>query len=356
MSRCITKPWNYSLIPGTFRSYYNEEIPYLWKVNLRDLWTCKPSDFPECPEDNVIYCIHNDKNNKCYVGQTHNLIDRFHIYGWSHLENYINGVDTILYRAINKYGASLFTVYVLDELNYTDQLNDKEIYWISRLKSCILKYPRGGYNMNFGGGNADHLHTKSVINKRVKTMIEEYGDPMGACNSPEAINKILKRYNGDRCGMLHTPEVITKRMKSAADEYNGDPYGMLHTSEALQHRLNTVSLMYNGDSMGQCHTEEAIVKAATNNSLTKLYEFIISICEVLDREHLEYNAINYWHWCGTTSSIMIKHFHRVFNHIDDPDDPIHSDPRFTPKIMNIFYELIEYRNDLYSRFNELENN
>ena len=54
-----------------------------------------------------------------------------------------------MYRAIKKYGIENFDFEVIEECS-KEQLNDKEIYWISYYDSCNLDK---GYNLTKGGDN-----------------------------------------------------------------------------------------------------------------------------------------------------------------------------------------------------------
>ena len=72
-----------------------------------------------------IYITTNNVNQKRYVGQK--KIDKRG--SW---KNYI-GSGVILSRAIDKYGADAFTKEIVDVTSTIEELNDKEIQWISKL-------------------------------------------------------------------------------------------------------------------------------------------------------------------------------------------------------------------------------
>lgn len=74
-----------------------------------------------------IYIIKNKINNKVYVGQTTVSIKlRFQ----NHLSAARHGKDYIIGKAIRKYGEKNFYVELLEEC-LKEELNDREIYWIS---------------------------------------------------------------------------------------------------------------------------------------------------------------------------------------------------------------------------------
>lgn len=108
------------------------------------------SKITNCPG---IYCIKNNINNKCYIGQSINL--RTRLYG-----HYRNGVDpenlsAPLYRAISKYGIENFSLKILWSLHENSILSTKhikvildsfEVHYIEKYNSY-----NNGYNQTKGG-------------------------------------------------------------------------------------------------------------------------------------------------------------------------------------------------------------
>lgn len=91
-----------------------------------------------------IYIIKNKINNKVYVGQTTVSIKlRFQ----NHLSAARHGKDYIIGKAIRKYGEKNFYVELLEEC-LKEELNDREIYWISYFNSTNSRF---GYNISIGG-------------------------------------------------------------------------------------------------------------------------------------------------------------------------------------------------------------
>lgn len=88
-----------------------------------------------------IYKIWNEENDKVYIGQTSVGIKA----RWSqHLKNYLTN-NNVLYRAMRKYGAGIFHIELIEECE-NDELNKREIYWISYYDSY-----KNGYNSTPGG-------------------------------------------------------------------------------------------------------------------------------------------------------------------------------------------------------------
>ena len=94
-----------------------------------------------------IYLIINHINGKRYVGQTVNPIH----YRWSkHIEEAYGGnkSNSLLHRAIIKYGASNFGINILEECADTE-LNEKEKNYIKKYDTYYTH--NKGYNMTWGG-------------------------------------------------------------------------------------------------------------------------------------------------------------------------------------------------------------
>ena len=99
-----------------------------------------------------IYKITNKTNNKCYIGQSRDIQARWN----KHLSSYKSYPDWELYRAFKKYGVSEFTFEVIEECEI-NQLNEREIYWISYYDSF-----NNGYNMTLGGEACNGTNDKTV--------------------------------------------------------------------------------------------------------------------------------------------------------------------------------------------------
>lgn len=95
----------------------------------------------------IIYKVTNIINGKIYIGQTkQSLIRRW--------KQHVNNKDNApFHNAIRKYGAENFTVEQIDVACSSEELNLKEIRWISYYNS-IFPY---GYNMTTGGQEGKSL-------------------------------------------------------------------------------------------------------------------------------------------------------------------------------------------------------
>lgn len=93
-----------------------------------------------------VYLIRNKINQKSYVGISKDIIARWkgHIYE-SRCPTQ-KGYDKALYRAFRKYGIDNFSFEILEECQTIDEMNEREIYWISKLDT-----QQTGYNETSGG-------------------------------------------------------------------------------------------------------------------------------------------------------------------------------------------------------------
>ena len=106
-----------------------------------------------------IYIIKNTINNKVYVGQTTvSLKLRFQ----NHLSASRCNKGYIIGKAVRKYGEENFYIELLEEC-LVEEINEREIYWISFFNSTNNKF---GYNMSIGGNvvrTTKELNTTKII-------------------------------------------------------------------------------------------------------------------------------------------------------------------------------------------------
>lgn len=91
----------------------------------------------------IIYCVANKINNKKYIGQT---IQSLNKRKRDHIHSIINN-ETAFQKAINKYGIDNFIWEIIDYAETQEELDDKEVFWIDYYDT----YGSGGYNMTIGG-------------------------------------------------------------------------------------------------------------------------------------------------------------------------------------------------------------
>lgn len=89
-----------------------------------------------------IYKIENKINHHIYIGQSSNIYERWTNHKWVANKGKDN---TTLYQALRKYGIENFSFEIIEECSL-EELNEKEIYWISYYDSY-----NNGYNESPGG-------------------------------------------------------------------------------------------------------------------------------------------------------------------------------------------------------------
>lgn len=90
-----------------------------------------------------IYCVTNQVSGKQYVGLTTKSVE-------SRWETHIRdskSSNTVLGKALRKYGSEAFTVVAIDIAETEEQLSHKEKFWIAELNTIVPN----GYNLKEGG-------------------------------------------------------------------------------------------------------------------------------------------------------------------------------------------------------------
>ena len=106
-----------------------------------------------------IYKITNKINGKMYVGQSHNIFERWYRYEQCHrLKRY----DYAIYRAFEKYGFENFEFSIIEETT-PELLDEREKYWIQQLHTYVKDPLCNGYNMTIGGEGNTSIDIEQVI-------------------------------------------------------------------------------------------------------------------------------------------------------------------------------------------------
>lgn len=166
-----------------------------------------------------IYCIENKVNAKRYVGKAYNVERRLYEHEY-HLKR---GTDkcAVLQRAFNKYGFINFEFYILEACE-PEEMNDREIYWISFLQTNDKRY---GYNVSNGGSQSLLGHKfppefgrKISAMKKGSKLTEEHKikisrSQKGKIVSEETKRKISEARSGEKhyfWGKTHSEETKKK--------------------------------------------------------------------------------------------------------------------------------------------------
>lgn len=105
---------------------------------------------------NVVYCIKNNINNKCYVGSSKNIINRMIGVRYGHLNPYkLTNRPTKLNIDLSKYGLENFSVIILENKDTYKEAEDLEYYYIKEFDSYL-----DGYNLSVDGKGCIGVSTK----------------------------------------------------------------------------------------------------------------------------------------------------------------------------------------------------
>jgi len=254
----------------------NIEVNILSTMSLLDAYDNK---FPEgFLMENVIYCVHNNVNGKNYIGQTVQVRNRFSKTYVGHFRDYNRFVSEelnetrALYRAWKKYGLESFIVYIIDVGKNREELNEKEVYWIKTLHTCVKDPDCFGYNLTWGADDMS-VSCRESIERSLETRRRLYGETFVNCHTPEAFAKGNKtkeeRYGHGGFINAFTPEANEKRRQTNLEKY-GTLHGPNASKEAIQRMVNKNIEEY-GDPMGVCNTPENREKAVNNLTITKTF-------------------------------------------------------------------------------------
>lgn len=98
----------------------------------------------------AIYKITNKLNNKCYIGQSNNPMERWKQHKW-HSTNEVKKGKSAIYDALREVGIDNFSFEIL---GWFENYNDKEKYYI-QLYNCLVP---NGYNIMIGGNEPPHKY------------------------------------------------------------------------------------------------------------------------------------------------------------------------------------------------------
>lgn len=156
-----------------------------------------------------IYCYRNKINNKKYVGQSVDLVERKRDF---FVRNKMYS-GKIFQNAIEKYGRENFEYSILTHCK-PEELNFFEAFYISRLKTTDRKY---GYNATTGGDSFERTEDCR------KHMAESWTD--------ERRKKISEKLSGENNGFYHhkhdeaTIELLKKHKKECDEKRFFERYG-----------------------------------------------------------------------------------------------------------------------------------
>lgn len=188
-----------------------------------------------------IYKITNKINNKCYIGKSINIEERWKY----HIEhrNVISEYNKPLYQAFRKYGIENFSFEIIEEINDCEVMNEREKFWI---KHYDCYGGDKGYNATLGGDGGvtcinsrdkyGKLTTEEVIYLRKRYVECKY--PASYIYNVEFKDRITLRgfqaiWLGQNAKNI-MPEVFTEENKQKQTKLNRRYEGVLRRRISLQ--------------------------------------------------------------------------------------------------------------------------
>lgn len=153
----------------------------------------------------IIYKVTNKQNGKIYIGQTVKSL-------WQRWAQHCapSSGCTALHNAIKKYGSDSFMVEIIDRANSRNELDKKEMYYIS-FYDCIA--PKG-YNLSEGGnGCRGYKHNEETRTLLSKIRTGKKGTP----HTDEWKRKASERQLGKK--HPHKGHPLSERQKQILREY-----------------------------------------------------------------------------------------------------------------------------------------
>ena len=207
-----------------------------------------------------IYKFENQKNGKCYIGQSVALEARY----WSHFRNHQNSnlrdYNTKFYRALRKYGFECFTYSILEQADYfsKEELNKKEKYWIQYYDSY-----KNGYNSNLGGEKVTENAEKHPMAKLTNQEVLE-------------IKKLLKNSNINQYDIAKQYNITQSEISNINEGKKWTTIGIynypIRKSGALRTGINNPKAIFTEEQVNE------IRKRYVNESGRQIYQDYQSLC------------------------------------------------------------------------------
>ena len=266
-----------------------------------------------------IYIIKNDINEKVYIGQAVNTLNRW----YHHLSDARkNKKYSIIDRAINKYGKEHFYYEIIE--SQIENYNEREQYWIKYYNSRVPN----GYNIAIGGkgvGSGVDALTSSIKDKEI---LESIIDTI--IQTDWSLRKIANIYNVSHSTILEINNgtaYYDENLKYPLREnrLSDEKFKQLVYSLKYEHDkdLSDLSKEYNldksciseinqGTSYHKDWLKYPLRKGKTKNPLYDCWEEIIELLKNTDMQQKDI-AKKYNVACGSISNINLGRSYRQEN-------------------------------------------
>ena len=128
-----------------------------------------------------IYKITHKSTHQAYVGQTHNVIERWRDHFYSN--------DSPIQKAITEEGVAAFTFEVLEECP-DGEANNRETFWINYYRTY-----EAGYNTNRGEGKIEQQMGDATKPIRAETKRSNVNSPDGVDAYDPKTGALVAHYN-----------------------------------------------------------------------------------------------------------------------------------------------------------------
>ncbi len=204
----------------------------------------------------IVYKITNLINSKIYIGQDKNN------------NPYYFGSGKLIKKSIKKYGKENFKKEILEECLTIEDMNNKEIYWISEFDSTNRKI---GYNISSGGAEGDRESGHSIFAREGGVYgywVDKYGKEE-ADNRLEKKKEKLREINRIKKeeGWCHTEESIKKISESSYNRF---------FSEETRKKMSDsrIGIKYSEETRKKMSDSKKGIGFKKINQLTKSGDFI----------------------------------------------------------------------------------
>lgn len=185
-----------------------------------------------------IYKITNLVNGKLYIGQTRVGIEKRLYTHWNSAKN--NNDNTILHKAMRKYGINNFKIESIDKTKTLKEANQLEVKWISYYQTNVYEFPNGkGYNMTNGG--------EGTVGRKGQPHSEEFKQYLRDLNTGKTHTEEAKRkISESKLGKKRSKETIRKMSESKKGKPTWNKGIKLTEQEKYQIRMNNLDDRFNG--------------------------------------------------------------------------------------------------------------
>ena len=148
-----------------------------------------------------IYTITNKINGKIYIGLTQKTPqERWKMHVNTAYNKNSKDFNALFKKAIRKYGKDNFIIETIEECNTIEELKEKEIYWIKKLKTYAFEEDNWGYNSTKAGDYATNAKKVYQINIITGDIVKEFNSIKEGEEQTGAgdINAVLLRGYGEQ--------------------------------------------------------------------------------------------------------------------------------------------------------------